>query len=64
MRLPPAVTFEALHERLRADGFVVYAGQGALAAEIFRIACMGELEPADLERFVPALERALAELCS
>ena len=64
VRLPPAVTFEALHERLRADGFVVYAGQGALAAEIFRIACMGELEPADLERFVPALERALAELCS
>jgi 2-aminoethylphosphonate-pyruvate transaminase len=64
VRLPPAVTFEALHERLRADGFVVYAGQGALAAEIFRIACMGEVEQADLERFVPALERALAELCS
>jgi 2-aminoethylphosphonate-pyruvate transaminase len=64
VRLPPAVTFEALHERLRADGFVVYAGQGALAAEIFRIACMGELELDDLRRFVPALERALAELCS
>jgi 2-aminoethylphosphonate-pyruvate transaminase len=64
VRLPAAVTFEALHERLRADGFVVYAGQGALAAEIFRIACMGELELDDLRRFVPALERALAELCS
>jgi 2-aminoethylphosphonate-pyruvate transaminase len=64
VRLPPAVTFEALHERLRADGFVVYAGQGALAAEIFRIACMGELELEDLRRFVPALERALVELCS
>jgi 2-aminoethylphosphonate-pyruvate transaminase len=64
VRLPPGVAFESLHERLRTDGFVVYAGQGPLAAEIFRIACMGELEPADLQRFVPALERALSELCS
>lgn len=62
LRLPPGVSFAALHERLRADGFVVYAGQGALAAEIFRVACMGELAMDDLHRFAAALERALGEL--
>jgi 2-aminoethylphosphonate-pyruvate transaminase len=62
VRLPDGVSFTALHDILRADGFVVYAGQGALAKEIFRIACMGELELADLERFAVALESALTEL--
>jgi 2-aminoethylphosphonate-pyruvate transaminase len=62
VRLPDGLSFAALHDNLRAAGFVVYAGQGALAREIFRIACMGELELADLERFVVALERALAVL--
>ena len=60
VRLPEGVSFAALHERLRADGFVIYAGQGALATEIFRVACMGELEPSDLHAFAGALERALA----
>jgi len=62
LRLPAGVSFAELHERLRVDGFVVYAGQGALAAHIFRVACMGELELDELRRFVGALERALGEL--
>ena len=45
MRLPPGVAFEQLHDTLRAHGFVVYAGQGRLASEVFRISCMGALEP-------------------
>lgn len=62
VRLPGGISFAVLHEHLRALGFVVYAGQGELASEIFRIACMGELEPSDLERFAAALETVLAEL--
>lgn len=64
LQLPDGVSFAALHERLRAAGFVVYAGQGALASRIFRVACMGELELDDLHRFVGALETALAELAA
>ena len=45
VRLPPGVAFEQLHDTLRAHGFVVYAGQGRLASEVFRISCMGALEP-------------------
>jgi 2-aminoethylphosphonate-pyruvate transaminase len=64
VRLPDGVSFAVLHERLREAGFVVYAGQGSLAAEIFRVACMGELEPADLHDFAAVLEQTLAELRS
>ncbi|HVM56621.1 MAG TPA: aminotransferase class V-fold PLP-dependent enzyme [Gaiellaceae bacterium] len=62
VRLPDGVSFATLHERLRAAGFVVYAGQGPLAAEIFRVACMGELEPSDLHRFAAELEQTLSGL--
>jgi 2-aminoethylphosphonate-pyruvate transaminase len=62
LRLPEGVSFAALHGRLRSEGFVVYAGQGALASEIFRVACMGELQLEELRSFAGALERALGEL--
>jgi 2-aminoethylphosphonate-pyruvate transaminase len=61
LRLPAGLSFAALHDRLRSEGFVVYAGQRRLASEIFRVACMGEVELEELERFVAALETALAE---
>ena len=49
---PEGVSFAALHERLRRDGYVIYAGQGPLASQIFRVSCMGALELDDLRRFV------------
>jgi 2-aminoethylphosphonate-pyruvate transaminase len=58
VRLPPGVSFADLHDPLRASGFVVYAGQGKLASEVFRISCMGALEPPVLL----GLEARLAEL--
>ncbi len=58
VRLPPGVAFADLHDPLRASGFVVYAGQGKLASEVFRISCMGALEPPVLL----GLEARLAEL--
>ncbi len=41
-------------DRLKAAGFVIYAGQGGLSSEMFRIAVMGELTTADLERLLAA----------
>jgi 2-aminoethylphosphonate-pyruvate transaminase len=58
VRLPEGITFDDLHDPLRAHGFVVYAGQGRLASEVFRISCMGALEPPVLL----ALESRLAEV--
>lgn len=53
-RLPAGVSYEQLHDILKAAGFVIYAGQGGLSSEMFRIAVMGDLEASDLERLLAA----------
>jgi aspartate aminotransferase-like enzyme len=35
---------------------VIYAGQGALARNIFRVSTMGAIKAADMERFLTAME--------
>jgi 2-aminoethylphosphonate-pyruvate transaminase len=50
--LPEGMTYEELHAALKAAGFVIYAGQGGLRAAMFRIANMGHIEDADVERLL------------
>lgn len=59
LHLPRAMSYQALHDRLKARGFVIYAGQGHLEAQIFRVANMGALSDEDLFGFLAALEEAL-----
>jgi 2-aminoethylphosphonate-pyruvate transaminase len=51
-RLPQVVGYEALHDGLKARGFVIYAGQGGLSSTLFRISTMGAIEPADVDRLL------------
>ncbi|HDV6326700.1 TPA: 2-aminoethylphosphonate aminotransferase [Burkholderia cenocepacia] len=51
-RLPQSVTYEALHDGLKARGFVIYAGQGGLSKELFRISTMGAIQAADVDRLL------------
>lgn len=51
-KLPQGVTYEQLHDGLKTRGFVIYAGQGGLSAQLFRISTMGALTPADIDRLV------------
>lgn len=51
-RLPAGVSYVQLHDALKARGFVIYAGQGGLSAELFRISTMGNIHPADVERLL------------
>ncbi|KWB29617.1 2-aminoethylphosphonate aminotransferase [Burkholderia cepacia] len=51
-RLPQGVTYETLHDGLKARGFVIYAGQGGLSKELFRISTMGAIQAADVERLL------------
>lgn len=55
-RLPAGLSYSQLHHGLKQQGFVIYAGQGRLAANIFRIATMGSIADADLERLLLALD--------
>jgi 2-aminoethylphosphonate-pyruvate transaminase len=57
--LPDGVTYEALHDHLKAEGFVIYAGQGRLADTVFRLAYMGDIQAADLDALCAALRTAI-----
>lgn len=57
--IPASTTYNELHDRLKADGFVIYAGQGSYAESIFRISMMGEISESDVERLGRALTAAL-----
>ena len=58
-RLPEGVTYEQVHDRMRASGYVVYAGQGELGKIAFRVANMGQIPAAALDAFKPSLAAAL-----
>ena len=62
LRLPAGVAYAELHDRLKRDGYVIYAGQGPLSAEIFRVCCMGAIEPEALVGFGARLEAALGAI--
>jgi 2-aminoethylphosphonate-pyruvate transaminase len=51
---PAGLDYASLHTALKAAGFVIYAGQGQFQHEIFRIAVMGDLAAADIERLLTA----------
>ncbi|RQT91328.1 2-aminoethylphosphonate aminotransferase [Burkholderia cepacia] len=51
-RLPQGVTYETLHDGLKARGFVIYAGQGGLSKELFRISTMGAIQATDVDRLL------------
>jgi 2-aminoethylphosphonate-pyruvate transaminase len=55
--LPEGVSYETLHDKLKAAGFVIYAGQGGFAKSLFRISCMGEISESDMKRFISEMEK-------
>lgn len=60
IRLPRGVTYEMLHDRLKEQGYIIYAGQGGLSREVFRVATVGELSLDTLRGFLEALDRSIA----
>jgi len=58
-KLPPRVRYDELHDGVKRAGFVIYAGQGPLAASIFRVATMGAISDGDMERLIAAFRAAL-----
>ena len=57
--VPPGLTYQTLHDRLKAHGYVIYAGQGQLESKIFRIANMGALSEQDIHGFLAAFEQIM-----
>jgi 2-aminoethylphosphonate-pyruvate transaminase len=61
-KLPSGVKYPALHDAMKRRGYIIYAGQGAISTYAFRVANMGALMPADMEKVVAAFADSLAEL--
>jgi len=53
--LPAGMGYDAVHDGLKQRGFVIYAGQGSLVAEMFRISTMGDITDYDMERLLAAI---------
>lgn len=59
-KVPGHVTYDRLHDELKARGFVIYAGQGPYLGKMFRIAVMGDLTAADMNDLTAGLRAILA----
>jgi 2-aminoethylphosphonate-pyruvate transaminase len=59
LRLPKGLSYKKLHDELKANGFVIYAGQGNLSENIFRVANMGDITQNEFERFLQVLKSIL-----
>ncbi len=57
--LPEGLTYSTLHEGLKKQGYVIYAGQGHLADKIFRVANIGALTVDHIEGFLTAFHATL-----
>lgn len=55
-----ALTYQELHDRLRARGYVIYATQDKSAGS-FRLANMGQLTGADIDGLFAAMDEILAD---
>ncbi|KNH09899.1 2-aminoethylphosphonate:pyruvate aminotransferase [Candidatus Burkholderia brachyanthoides] len=58
-RLPAGVTYEILHDALKAKSFVIYAGQGGLSKELFRISTMGAVDKDVMNRLITSVGELL-----
>ena len=57
--VPDGLDYPGLHDRLKQQGFIIYAGQGEFARSIFRISLMGAISSGDMQRLVKAFTEVL-----
>ncbi len=59
LKLPDGLSYAPLHDHLRQNGYVIYAGQGGLSKTIFRIANMGDIHPEEFDRLLAVLKECV-----
>ena len=57
--LPENLSYSWLHDELKKEGYVIYAGQGMLQDKIFRVANIGALSDKDISGFLDVFEVVL-----
>lgn len=57
VRLPDGLSLAELHDGLKDAGFVIYAAQGPLSGDFFRLSTMGVMTERHIDGFLDALAR-------
>jgi 2-aminoethylphosphonate-pyruvate transaminase len=57
--LSEKLTYEDIHDGMKSRGFVIYAGQGRLRSDVFRLAHMGDIRDEDVDRLVASFGEVL-----
>jgi 2-aminoethylphosphonate-pyruvate transaminase len=60
LRPPKGMSYEKLHGDLKTNGFVIYAGQGNLSENIFRVANMGDITQEEFDLFLQVLKKTVS----
>jgi 2-aminoethylphosphonate-pyruvate transaminase len=58
--LPAGIGYDALHDAVKEEGYVIYGGLGEAAKTSFRVCALGALKIEALEGFTAVLERIIA----
>ncbi len=58
--LAEGLDYNALHDGLKQHGFIIYAGQGKLLGQLFRLSTMGEISDDDMARLQRALKAVIS----
>ena len=61
-RIPDGIAFDDLYEAVKLRGIIIYGCKGILSDRFLQIANMGDLDDADLERFLATLTEEIARL--
>ena len=57
--MPQGISYRKMHDALKKNGFVIYAGQSLLKDKIFRVSNLGDVSRADLDKFLICLKDVL-----
>lgn len=61
VHVPPGIDIERLRHALRRRSIIIYEGKGPLKGHVFQVGNIGELNTADVTRFLGALRDSLLE---
>ncbi len=59
--LPPGVTYEELHDKIKERGFIIYNSQGHLRGKVFMLGVVGVINDQDIRNFLAVLGEVLKE---
>jgi 2-aminoethylphosphonate-pyruvate transaminase len=58
--LPAGIGYDAMHDEVKEEGYVIYGGLGEAAKTSFRVCALGALKIEALEGFIDVLERVIS----